>query len=332
MRKNRFIRWRPGLRFILTTLCLLGMVGASGLISYKSLRTLYETSIRDAWTILFLDLEVQSANLTEQILAQAELTQVSQPVAAFQIVDQLKIKWKNGRWNYIDNLGQFGLDDGVLVDSNIKHLVTEIAGEVLLVSKERIGSGIELHVRPIPSSDWGKIFKRSEEDTLIYIANRSGRLLFSNSNYVSPDQVAIRPLVTAFIKAPFRQGQLEFQVAGESFYGFHHEIGQTNMVLFAEKSKRKVLQSVYGVAKRVGKYSIMVLIVAILLLQIPLSFVTRPIRELADMAAALSEGDFSVRELKPGLGELGVLTSSFSSMAIRLRDREKSIRELNQRN
>ena len=332
MRKSRLFKWRPGLRFILTTLCLFGMAGAGGIISYQSLRTLYETSIRDAWTILFLDLEVQSASLTEQIFAQVEISNRTPPVAVFQIVDGMKIRWKEGRWDYIDSLDKFGIDAGVLKDSSVKHLITEISGELLSISKERVGSSDDLIVRLISIGDLARTFKLSEEDTVIYIVNRSGRLLFSNSNFLSPERVAIRPLVTAFIKAPFRQGQLEFQVGQESFYGFHHEIDRTNLVLFAEKSKRKVLQSVYGTASRVGQYSLLVLVVALLLLQIPLSFVTQPIRELAAMASALSEGNFSVKELKPGFGELGVLTASFSSMALSLSARDQSIRELNQSN
>jgi serine phosphatase RsbU (regulator of sigma subunit) len=173
------------------------------------------------------------------------------------------------------------------------------------------------------------LFNLKSENTVVYVANRSGKLVYNNSDAVTPANLMTRPLVQSFIKVPFKQGQAEFDLEKESFYGFYQEISKTNLILFAEKSKRTALFGIYATINKVGKISVAALVLTLLLLQIPLWFAMRPIRILTDVATRLSKGDFNVAIPKVGFGELGVLTTTFAAMTENLVKRDKEIAVLN---
>jgi serine phosphatase RsbU (regulator of sigma subunit) len=127
---------------------------------------------------------------------------------------------------------------------------------------------------------------------------------------------------------PFRQGQSQVVADGEAMYGFFQEIPESNLVIFAEKTKHRAMAAVYATIRKVAAASIFYLFVAIVFLQFPLWKATKPIRSLTEMALKLSRGDFDVTVKDEGFGELAVLSRTFVEMADNLKKRDKTIASL----
>lgn len=73
------------------------------------------------------------------------------------------------------------------------------------------------------------------------------------------------------------------------------------------------------------KVVVLVLLAAIILLQIPLSLLTKPINELSAVASELAKGNFGVPVRVHGSGEFRVLTQAFVSMIASLNERNVAI-------
>ena len=330
---NNKVRYgfRPGIRLILSAICLVGILGAASFSVFESMRTLYESNLRDAWTILFLDMETQSQRVSQKMTALQRRVTARPPVAIFTVLNTKNVAWVSGKYQNIKNFDSLGVDFSVLADgTNFTGVMSDINGDVVLVVSDPVEDKIStIKLYAVNASDIRGMFSLKSENTIVYVANRSGKLIYNNSEQVTPVNLMTRPLVQSFIKVPFKQGQAEFVVEKESFYGFYQEVAKTNLILFAEKSKRTALFPIYAAINKVVKISGLSLAVTLLLLQIPLWFATRPIRILTDVATSLSKGDFNVKIPKVGFGELGVLTSTFATMTENLIRRDREIAVLN---
>ncbi len=316
---------------VLSAICLMGILGAAGFSVYQSMKTLYETNLRDAWTILFLDMETQSQAISDKMPRLTAKVTARPPVAVFSVVNTKNVQWVSGKYQNLKTFESLGLDFSLFSpSSNFNGILTDVSGDLLFVVRDLTDGKVStIRLYTVTAGDIKGLFNLKSENTVVYVANRSGKLVYNNSDVVTPANLMTRPLVQSFIKVPFKQGQAEFDLEKESFYGFYQEISKTNLILFAEKSKRTALFGIYATINKVGKISVAALVLTLLLLQIPLWFAMRPIRILTDVATRLSKGDFNVAIPKVGFGELGVLTTTFAAMTENLVKRDKEIAVLN---
>ncbi len=324
------IKYRPGLRFYMSAICITTICASGSLVAYHSLRTLYDGSLRDAWAILFLDLEKQANRAAKNVQAAAD-TAISQgPVIEFQLSNKGSIKSTNGTWANYSNLDQIGLDEQQInPSSGVKYAFTSINGDhyVARLGSSTIGPTVQLFKTNF--RDFITLIQIASKKTIVYVSNRSGRLLATNTSAVSPANLLSRPLVSAFVKAPFSQGQSEFGIGKESFYGFHQELPGTNLILFAEKSKMRAMENVYLAVQSVSKVTAWIFMISLILLQIPLTLMTRPIKRLARVANEIARGNFAIKSSASGFGELKILTTAFDTMTESLRQRDQVISNLN---
>lgn len=315
-----------GLRFLLSFICFSTILISGGIITYKTLNAMYSSSLRDATAILYLDLEQHSGNLAKDISGNAEKAAKNPPTAEYLLAAAGHVKWLAGPWQTFTTLEELGLDEAQLAAiSGVSILVTTIEGDAFVAKSSLTPKGQVISFYRTNLSDMLEVFKINTKETAVYLANSSGRLVYTNTPVLTPANLLGRPLVMAFMKSPFRQGQLEFEINHQTYYGFHREVDNTNLVLFAEKSKKRSLASVITATKSVVKIVVVILIAAILLLQIPLTLLTKPIAELSAVATELAKGNFGVPVRVHGSGEFRVLTTAFVSMIASLNERNQTI-------
>jgi len=324
------ITYRPGLRMIISFVCILGILGGSVFSIYYAMRALYDSSLRDASTILFLDLESRSQHIAEGLPNFINALKRQEPMAEFLILDGRRIQWLRGDFASARSFSDLGIDYFAFDQNGDDSLLSfsSLNGQGFYATRGLDSGRGTIKLYEIENADLAKVFTLNTKYTVIYILNRAGNLVYTNMTDISPENVMKRPLVASFIKMPFRQGQSEFKINGDALYGFFQEIPHSNMVIFAEKTKSRAMQDVYATIRKVAAASIFYLALALLLLQVPLWSVTKPIRALTEMATRLANGDFEVNIKDQGFGELAVLSKSFVEMSQNLLKRDKLISAL----
>lgn len=328
--RKKLFSYRPGIRMTISIVCVFGILGGSVFSIYYALKSLYDSALKDTSTILFLDLETRSHNIADTLDVVISQVRKREPIAEFIVQDALNVKWVQGEFSSAKTFIDLGIDFFALDKNNddIANSFSSYNGQVFYVERIPDSQKDRIRLFEISTSEFSKALSLNTKHTIIYILNRSGKLIFTNSADITPEQVTRRPLVNSFIKMPFRQGQSEIATDLDSLYGFFQEIPRSNMVIFVEKTKTRAMQAVYGTIRKVAAASIFYLIVAIVLLQIPLWQTTKPIRTLTDMATKMSQGDFEVEVRDQGFGELAILSKSFGEMAENLKKRDKTIAAL----
>src|SRR5690606_10042208 len=71
-----------------------------------------------------------------------------------------------------------------------------------------------------------------------------------------------------------------------------------------------------------------ILLAVIIILQYPLAKLTRPLRELASLAAQIGQGNFGAKARISGFGEVSLVSGAFNTMVENLDARDKAIRSL----
>ena len=316
---------------ILSVVCVLGIVGSASFSIYHAMKALYESSLRDTWAILFLELETQSNRVSEAIPDLFSRVSRTQPVATFKIERGTGLNLINGKYDGVKTFNDLGIEAASLQnDTENTAQITEIGGDLLAVVSSASSLGRQLNLYLLPQDDLAAMFPMDKTlDTVVYVTNRAGKLIYTNNMDVTPENLLSRPLVLAFIKQPFRQGQSEFEYGHDSLYGFFQEIPRSNLILFAEKTKSRAMKNVFATIRKVAKASGFALFASIALLQIPLWLTISPIKSLTNMAQRLAQGDFSVTTQRHGFGEIAVLSRTFTEMTDGLLKRDTTIAALN---
>ena len=328
--RKKILSYRPGIRMIISAACVFGILGGAGFSIYYAMRSLYDSSLQDASTILFLDLETRSHSISEDLDNFVMAAKKRGELSAYRIKDNKKIVWIRGEFGGADSFEDLGVDSFLLQQTGPEILksFSSYNGTAFYTEKIGLDNNQEIRLYEIARDDLAKAFTLDTKYAYIYILNRAGKLVFSNSADITPDNVIKRPLVNSFIKMPFRQGQSQIDVNGDAMYGFFQEIPDSNLVIFAEKTKSRAMESVYSTIRKVAAASLFYLVVSIIFLQFPLWKATKPIRSLTEMAIKLSRGDFDVTIKEEGFGELAVLSRTFVDMADNLKRRDKTIASL----
>lgn len=330
------LRERWSLRSIMTWINILSILSASLVAGYYALTILYQNKLSDTWAIMFLENETQGTKLAERL---DEVRESSKPPVEVDGILDVKengsISVEQGAFSNKLSLSDFNIEGGRLPQDWAPLSLVELSGQPYLVkSVERSLEGRQkvtirrlplslLQIRPAPPASRGSL----------YLLTREGSLVYSSNPSITEINVVKRQLVQKFISTPIRQGQMELtDEEGERLYGFFSEIPKTNIVMFSEVTHAAAMAPVRTIVGRFIAVLVMILVGAVVLLQLPLSRITNPLKELADLAKNVGQGNFDVKPTQKGLGELSSLNVAFSSMATGLVQRDRRLEVLMREN
>jgi serine phosphatase RsbU (regulator of sigma subunit) len=330
-------RERLSLASMLTWTAALSILSASLIAGYYALTILYQNKLVDTWAIMFLELEHEGQTLSDRLeglsaglgdAANASNASNSGD-AVVRLGDDGRLEAERGPFGERLRLSDFNVSGANAVADLAPLTVLGYQGEPFLVKPLAAPPGDRfkrLELRKLAPSALSLRPARPADQGALYVLTREGRLLFTNDQSITEVNAPFRPLVQRFIKAPIKQGQLEFRGGnGESLYGFFAEIPKTNIVMFSEVSKAKALAPIRHIILRFLGALGVIMVFAVLLLQLPLSRIVRPVRELALIARSVGQGRFDVAPKMKGYGELAVLSNAVSAMAAGLAERDKKV-------
>ncbi len=292
----------------------------------------YKNKLIDTWAILFLQLESQSRNVIER------LNNLYSPIKSnkYRPIPDIVLKIENDK--FIKISGDFpdtiSVNDFERLSTKDKWNFILFSGveyasirvpytEVNRLMNYQVGEGNYLLMWKIDISEW--LFSKNAHGSMIYIITKQGNLFFSNNKSIYQSNFIKRPLVQKFVSVPMNQGQFEISSEGGNFYGFFYEISTTNGVIFVETPKNVVLSSVKNILLNFFIVLLLLLGSVGVILQIPLSTLLAPMKELVRLATEIGEGNFNVEARREGFGELNLLSESFTEMAKNLRARDEKI-------
>lgn len=333
------------IRLLIASSVTLGSVLAG---SY-AFRVQYQKGLMDTWAINFLQLENLSNELHSRIQSYTDFG-LSSSLAT------LKASQKYRRPIAVYEISRSGaspigkpvrganktltLKDFVDPGHDAEHYIYKF-GRATLIGKYMSGKdllrfepGLKPEGRYLLS--WRVNFRKvmlgslaSPVGGILYIVNRKGDLIYSSSAEVNRDNFSQRNLVKHFQKTRFSKGELEFDDSfGRASYGFFAEISGTNLVVFQELSKEKALERLRSLLGQFAAAFIIILVVVLLLVQVPLRRITTSMRELMWMSLQISKGNFEIKRVTKGFGEIGKLLSAFTQMAESLQERDRKVQAL----
>jgi serine phosphatase RsbU (regulator of sigma subunit) len=311
----------------------LAVLTASVFVGFYAFRVLHDNKMTDTWAIMFLELERQGTLLAREL--DASLKDSRKPDGEYSWRSNLnRFELISGGMPRSIKITDLGLDPVAIKDGEWPSLlIVQIDGENFLMRKERIDavSG-ELIFRfwRVGSTPFSRIIGSGPSNgSFIYLMSREGKVIVASDSAITVTNIAGRPLVQKFIRSPLTRGQLEFTGrSGRDMFGFYYEIPRTNVVMFSEVEKRRVIASIYNVLSRFILVLVGIIVATLLAMQLPLRKVTRPLREMTTLALKLGQGDFSVRMASEAYGELRILSRAFTTMTENLIQRDESIRRL----
>jgi serine phosphatase RsbU (regulator of sigma subunit) len=328
-------RERLNLSIVLSFSVGIPILVASLTAGYFALQVLYQNKMMDTWAIMFLELEHQGLVLGDELrqtLGHSPKTDgellLNADDATFDIV--------KGDFPRPLRLQDFGFDSSFFSAPLPKLTALEVEGVRYLGKLENAGSSLSDGVRPLLKL-WRlnpQIFAKilgigPSVGGSIYLVTRQGRVIHTTDPGITIANVAGRPLVQKFIRSPLTQGQLSLTSdAGVAMYGFFYEIPETNIIMFSEVEKDRIVASIYRIARQFLLVLSGILIGTLLLIQFPLRRIISPLREMAHLAARLGQGDFKLRMATEGFGELKILSRAFTGMTESLLARDEAIRRL----
>ncbi len=346
IKENRPLRERISLSAVILITASIGITFASFIVGGYSLNVLYENKLRDTWAIMYLEMEQRAAALSESFKS-FEYSATGYDVSSLSNFQKPDVVAKIGSANQLTvlvgalpentTLQSFGLKSKSF---STKWNMLKLAGvdylakfssdkEVAVLSNKAASKGEYLVLWEKDFSKWMSQAKRALDGTKVYAINRQGSLMFSNYSRINEANFFYRNLVQRFVKDPLASGQLEFtNQKGESTYGFFQEIPNSNLVFFAETPKSVALGAMKAIILRSLLFLVGVVMVALIILQFPLSHSVGPLKDLVRLTREIAAGNFNAKAKNKGFGELAVLTRSFEKMGEGLTKRDKAINKL----
>ena len=329
-------KWRSRLTVsqVLTWVSVVSILTASLVAGYYALNVLYQNKLADTWAIMYLELEhegtllVRGLNKASIGLGAAD----SSGDAKLAVKPNGDVESLSGSLNGRLALKDLGVDSPKSLSGLPPINVLSFGGENYLTKYEQ-NSALDqlgyLSLRKVESKYFQLKPARPASDGALFLMSREGRLLFTNDTSVTEVNVGRRAIVQQFIKAPIKQGQFEIKSpSGDALYGFFAEVPQTNLVLFSEVKKAAAMAPLRQIVLRFFAVLLGILVVVTIILQLPLAKLTAPMRELAELAVSVGEGNFDVSPKLQGFGEITVLSTAFSSMANGLIERDRRVTAL----
>jgi serine phosphatase RsbU (regulator of sigma subunit) len=319
------------LRALLTWTTVISVMTASLIAGYYAYTLLYKNKLNDTWAIMFLELEQQGNTFFENLTnLKKSKANSDEDIGELLIDDVGNIEVLRGPFGTDLDLSDFNITDEKSLTEMPQISVFHHAGESYLVlSSEVNGTKNRLKLRKVPQ----KILKISPapptSEGLLYLLTREGRVLYTSDSKITELNVTDRPLVQKFISAPISQGQLEFEGdENRSLYGFFSEIPNSNIIMFSEVYQSTAMAPVKKIVIQFLSVLGLILLGVVVLIQLPLSKIIEPVRDLVQMAKMVGQGKFDVKPRHAGFGELSVLNSAFTAMAKGLVDRDQKVSSL----
>lgn len=326
-------RERMNLSLVLSLSVGITVLVASLLAGFFALRVLYQNKMMDTWAIMFLELEHKGLILSDNLRDLLRTAGLPDGTLEIDTATQAVRVLSGGVSPHLQ-LSDLAID--AVSPGDVWPMVTvlELDGERFLATLTSSAGSDPQRVRVTlwrvkPSTFAGIFATEPTTGGSLYLVTREGRLIYTSSPEISGTNVAARPLVQKFIKSPLSQGQQEVTSdAGVALYGFFYEIPGSNVVMFYEVERDRIIATIYKISYQFLLILGGILATTLLLIQFPLRRITGPLREMALLAGRLGQGDFTVRIAREGFGELNILSRAFGTMTSNLLARDESIRRL----
>lgn len=314
------------IRWVVSLLVMLPTSAIAVIVAWLALKTTLTHKTADAWSLLLLQLDGLSLHIQQHISNHAQ-NQGPSLSSKYNLSESQKFLVRvQGDLPLTISLDDLGTTS---FHSNFEASVYNLNGLPLLIRPTPGAKDAAFVVTPI---DFGRFILPLKDTghTSIYIANRDGKLIFTNDDLITPQAIMRKPLVLKFIVSPLQVGQLSFfdQQSQTNRYGFFKEIPSTNIVIFAEAAAGLIMDSVLKLAMHLSMIFAAILLFTFVIVQFPLVAVTRPLKTLANLARRVGEGEFTLEVASTGIGEVRVLSHAFRSMTTGLKERELRIRDL----
>lgn len=300
---------------------------AGTMVGYYAVTTLYQNKLIDTWAIMFLELEQQGTRLQDALDKKSIESNGMDNI--FEEASDGALQPLQGAITQTLRPKDFGFDTAKIVKNISPVTFVKWAGEMFLLSREITDPKL-IRLRKVqPAMLRGVFGRRDPADASVYMVTREGRLIYSSDKNILESTFKAKTLVQKFIAAPLTHGQLEFKdERGVLFYGFFREIPDSNVVMFSEIEQSKALMSLKTFIYKFILVLIGIIASVILILQYPLIKITSPLRELAALATRVGQGEFSIKPLSVGFGEVSQVSQAFASMIDGLVMRDRSIQDL----
>ena len=337
--RSEGIRLALSLRLVLTLTIGLFVLGIASLMLVLSYRTLRSNKTTDVWAIFFLELEARAHDISSFLLPKVDPFQTILPEGR-----RLATKVKALSHYDLNSNGSLSLVSGEdLHVTHMRDLGLKVASDLVKWNSLRLGRRHYLVLKtsdpsgktllsflPHPATLHVDANAQSLKTSLVYVLSRQGDLLYSN--YGRLDQVSAqkRMLVQHFIHSPLWQAQVELTDAvshGRS-YGYFRELPETNLVLFAETPAEAVELAVNQVMRRLLTTTAIVALLVLVLAQIIIYLLLKPMAKLSHVAEKIADGNFDVNIRPMSFGEVRFLSRSLMAMVQGLAKRDRTIKEL----
>jgi len=331
---KRRLKVKLGLTAVISISVIISIASGGIFLGVYSSWIIFEQKQRDTWAIMFLELE-RHADILSRKIHRFSVTEKKDQVDIYKIEEDRTLSVIRASTTAKITLDDFGLKgERLSAGYNILQLggsetYAKIVGEKQAASfhQATLPPGRYLILWPLDFAKW--MNHDHVKENKVYVLTREGKLIFSNHKDVTAANVVSRSLVQKFIKNPVTQGQFEFSDSDDrSMYGFVQEIPNTNVVIFSETPTAVAFAEIKRIIWRFAFVLLAVLIVSLLAIYLPINQIVETVRTLTRDATSVATGQFSGREIKTGIGELGILTSAFNQMRKSLVHRDQAIKKL----
>lgn len=342
IKKNKIsMRDKVTLSRFMSGIVFLTVFISSSVLAYYAFSKLYDEKVRDTWSLLYLEVENLSHQLSLDIesdfnpLYQGEVfsSKMKRQIATYMSNDNLNFTLSSGDFQEKIHVNELNIMEKLQLNhfyfTNIESKSVLIRNSMTSLKNSRRKKIYKLEIWPIDIKNYVPIRPARLKHTIIYILNRAGKLLHRNYREIDQATVIRRPLVQHFMKSKYKQAQVEIpNKEDEKLYGFFFEVPNTNVVIFAETTRKNALSHVRNIAIKYGQLTGLILIITIIVLNLLLKTIRKGILELIAYADQISLGRYYDYRVATSFGEINILSRRFNFMSRALVSRDKAIEEL----
>ncbi|GLX70232.1 cache domain-containing sensor histidine kinase [Paenibacillus glycanilyticus] len=149
-----------------------------------------------------------------------------------------------------------------------------------------------------------------------YIADRSGRIIFTENKEEIGMSIAGSPLFTAYKQAPQSNEYVNFRYENrdKTYIGFYERLNAGDWIMIGSVPMDQVLEKVTSFRHTLIFIAMISFVIAMLLASLIAAGVTRPLKELNKKMKQVEMGDFRAAIEVKGKDELSTIQHSFNKM------------------
>lgn len=325
-----------GLRLILNVLVISMFAGTVFICIYATYSHLRTSKIRDSLAILYLELEKKTEIFQEHSMKHAAAVQKRMPESLINGKVDAKtsaVTFNGNQFPLLKSISDLGYANASTI-RNVTYLRNGSNFSILYRKEVKNSSGekdgnIAIEAEIVSNLNFLNMASLKETTAVVYVANRSGELMFANKPAINPQTVSKRELVQRFIALSITKGQISYSIEKSGkHYGFFNEIKGTNLVVFAELPEAIILQEIHESTASIFVKLSLASLISVIFLQLVIYFLLRPFKGLIRHTKAIATGDFSQNISASGAGEFVMLANNMNYMTDNLRRRDETIQAL----